>query len=719
MILLATASRSHNVQLMFRTLAALITALMGTAPVLAAQHPIAIDIKSSQTIATFDPQTAFGATIDAHPAGEAAHIFTKQNIEAMRSAGFQPLSYRLMTELAGEAWHWNPEGSWSDPTRQQGYWTSAAKPSTPIQRSYAYRLPRRGNTRDQATQSDYSRIDDGNRDTFWKSNPYLDEHFAGEPHPQWVLVDLGTPHDVDTVRILWGDPYATDFRIQYWRGDDPINVPGDGDWIDFPYGVMTGKDGGSSVVMVASAPLSVRWLRIFMTASSHTTGTPSADVRDSLGYAIRELSIGTTTGGAFHDVIQHGRSQATQTFIWVSSTDPWHRATDRDDSVEQLGFDALYRTGLTNGLGALMPVALLYGIPDDAAAEVSWLKSRGYPVSGIEMGEEPDGQVVSPEDYGALYRQFARSIHSIEPTLRLGGPAFQSTVDYVEFWPMQRSQVAGRGTHENAETSWIGRFVEDLRSHDELDDFGFFSFEWYPFDDLCTSAQNQVESAHAMLRPVLERWRREGVPQSIPWLATEYGYSSFEGQPEVDLDAAIVNLDFVAQFLSLSGTGAYFYGYEPEGLLKNAHCPTWGNLLLFVSDAEHRIRFRVPAYHAARMLTTEWCAKSGKHVMEQVSVEPSTPAITVYALRRPDGSRSLLVINSGTVSTRVAVAIDGRPAQRLHVVQYSPQQYTWRAAGANGHPLKSKPPAQRDYKTAPRDGIRVPARSITVMSGNW
>ena len=34
-------------------------------------------------------------------------------------------------------------------------------------------------------------------------------------------------------------------------------------------------------------------------------------------------------------------------------------------------------------------------------------KKRGYPVSHIEMGEEPDGQYMLPEDYGALYLQFA------------------------------------------------------------------------------------------------------------------------------------------------------------------------------------------------------------------------------------------------------------------------------------------------------------------------
>src|ERR1700694_42371 len=121
-----------------------------------ATPPLTIDVSLDEPLHAFDPQTAFGATIDAHGAGESDQIFTRQNIDAMLSAGFKPLSYRLATELAGEAWHWNPTGSWSDPSRHEGYWTSDATSRSPIDVSYGYRLPRRGNTLDQAQNDSYS-----------------------------------------------------------------------------------------------------------------------------------------------------------------------------------------------------------------------------------------------------------------------------------------------------------------------------------------------------------------------------------------------------------------------------------------------------------------------------------------------------------------------------------------------------------------------------------
>ena len=688
------------------------------------QNPIRIVVDRQRVIASFDPRIAFGATIDAHGRGENAAIFTKKNVEAMLSAGFQPLSYRLATELAGEAWHWNPEGSWSDRARHEGYWISSAVSRSPIELSYGYRLPRRGNTIDQAHNESYSRIDDGDQTTFWKSNPYLDEHFtrnSNEIEPQWLLVDLGAKHGVDAVRVAWGAPFASDYRIEWWSGDDPINNPAEGAWRTFRNGIVSGSTGGTRLTPLGERR-DIRYLRVVMTRSSGT-GT-GRDIRDRLGFAVREIGVGTmrmkgremtTPGPRGHlvDWVRHGAGTRLQSVIWVSSTDPWHRAIDIDRDTEQLGLDALYASGLTRGLGTIIPVSLLYGVPEDSAAEIRYLRSRHHPISFVEMGEEPDGQSFSPEAYGALFEQWAAALHTVDPALRLGGPCFQSTNDIVAFWRDARH----RGT------SWIGRFAEMLRRDGRIGELGFLSFEWYPFDDLCVPAGRQLVDAPALLERVLQAWRDEGAPTSIPWIATEYGFSSYAGEPEVDLHGAILNADFAADFLSLGGASSYFYGYEPDVLIREESCPTWGNLALFLSDDEHRIRQPLATFYAARLLTTEWVTASGQQTMHRVSLEPATPLVTAYSVERPDGQFALLVFNKDAAGDRrMTISNAGHAPQSplfagtVDVIQYGRDQYRWHTAGPRGYARPDDPPDRHALVDGGSD-FRLPSLSITVIRG--
>jgi F5/8 type C domain/Glycosyl hydrolase catalytic core len=550
-----------------------------------------LTVDTEHPLARFDPRVAIGATVDGHGEGDNEEIFTPANIRAMLSAGFQPLSYRLATELRGEAWHWNPRGTWSG--HNEGYWTSDADSPEPILASYGYRLPRRGNTLDQAHNDDYSRIDDGDLTTFWKSNPYLDS-------PQWILVDLGAVHHVDRVEIVWGTPAATEYAIERWSGpDDPTKTPTIGAWV--------------------RTDVSTRWLRVVMTRSSHVD---AKDWRDAAGFAVAEISV----FDGDRDLVRHAPRHNAQSIIWVSSTDPWHRAIDIDTSLEQPGFDLIAKSGLTRGLPMLTPVSLLYGTPEDAANEIRYLRKRGIQVTHVEMGEEPDGQNIAPEDYAALYRRWAKAL---DPELKLGGPAFQSTRDYVAFWPDARGR-----------TSWIARFLDALGDTR----FDFFSFEWYPVDDVCSDARTNLLDAPRLYAEVLARWRREGLPESVPLLVTEYGWSSYAAKEELEMTGAIFNTEFLADFLASGGAVAYFYGLEPQPPFREPRpCATSGNLTLFVADDEHRIVRRVPAFDAARKVMREWLAPRGEHMM--LPVRGTDALLRAWAVRRPDGSVSLLLLN--------------------------------------------------------------------------
>src|ERR1051325_4043129 len=348
-----------------------------------------ITIDASRPTNRIVPSHARGAGVDGHAKGVNDLQLTPANVREMLSAGFKSLTYRLRTELAGDVWHWNPRGTWSEAQSRQGYWISDANPGEPISLSYGYSLPRRGNTIDQANNADYSRLDDGDTETFWKSNPYLDRRFTGEDnklHPQWIVIDFEKPVPINMVRILWGQPFARICKIQYGNFDDvsdiALNAPGtwkDFPWRDFTGGLSSDPKAKGLMLQVARAPIKARWIRIIMTQSSGASAQPTDDVRDRLGFVVKELSAGgLDSRGHFHDRMHHGKSIKKQTIIYVSSTDPWHRESDLDEGVEQVGVDRIYQTGLTNNLPMLVPTGLLYDTPENAASEIRYLRARAH-----------------------------------------------------------------------------------------------------------------------------------------------------------------------------------------------------------------------------------------------------------------------------------------------------------------------------------------------------
>ena len=79
-------------------------------------------------------------------------LFTEPATKQVLSAGWQTVTYRQNTELKVEAWHWNPKGTWSDPSGK-GYFTGSDTPGELIRNSYGYPLPHRGFTRNEGSET--------------------------------------------------------------------------------------------------------------------------------------------------------------------------------------------------------------------------------------------------------------------------------------------------------------------------------------------------------------------------------------------------------------------------------------------------------------------------------------------------------------------------------------------------------------------------------------
>src|SRR5581483_5282324 len=379
-------------------------------------------------------------------------------------------------------------------------------------------------------------------------------------HPQWVVIALGEMQDVNAIRIAWAEPYARVYDVQYWVGNgDAMDEQDKGEWKPFETGGVKNAKGGTVTLRLGSSPVKTRFVRIIMTASSNTCDTHgSQDRRNCVGYAIRELYLGTTDNqGSFKDVMQHSPDQK-QTLTLCSSVDPWHEpsdlyvAPDRMESGDQPGWDLFFTSGITRGLPAIVPVAMLYSTPEDAAAQMAYIKRRGYPVSYIEMGEEADGQYMQPEDYGALYLQFATALHKVDPTFKLGGPSFQGVTEDIKVWPDSKSR-----------TSWLGRFLDYLKAHNRMQDLSFMSFEHYPYDGCETPWKNLYQEPR-LIEHIIDVWHDDGLPKDIPLLDTET--NAHGGAASVDIFGALWLADSFAGFLTAGGKSTHYYhllSYSP------------------------------------------------------------------------------------------------------------------------------------------------------------
>ncbi len=640
----------------------------------------------------FVPNETLGAGVDRIAADAIDKDLLQPNLGQTLASGWQPVTYRQNTELAVEAWHWNPQGTWSDTSGAggKGYFTGSATPTEMLRYSYGYSLPRRGFTRNDGTDNvGFSRLTDGDLNTFWKSNPYLTQRFTGESdalHPQWVVMDLAQVQQVNSIRIAWGEPFARRYVVQYWTGDDPIKAVTRGTWQTFAQGSINEGKGRSETIRLSGSPVGVRFIRIWMTESSNTCETESAadsksnDPRNCVGYAIRELYLGTSTeDGAFHDILRHTADQE-QTTTYVSSVDPWHQPSDLGSTKQaQVGFDLFFTSGVTRGLPAMIPVAMLYDTPDNAAAEIAYLKKRGYPISYVEMGEEADGQYMLPEDYAALYLQWATAIHGVDPSLKLGGPSFQGVNKDIEVWPDASGNV-----------SWTARFVNYLKQHRRMNDLSFFSFEHYPFDP-CRTPWGMLYDEPELVSHIMQVWHEDGIPADMPMLITEGNLSSGASETYQDMFSGIWLADYIGSFLNSGGKGVYFFHYLPLQMEPGCNSSP-GTFGMFSIDANYQIQQPLAQFFVAQLINLEWAQPGGgEHQVFAAKADVPDGAghelVTAYAVKRPDGTLAVMVVNRDQQNAhKVRIAVQGAAdknnlfAGEVEVSTFGSGQYQWHPA---------------------------------------
>ncbi len=676
-----------------------------------------VDVTRGHAIKSFDPDSALGSSIDVLSHDGIDKVYTPHIIQESLSAGWGPITYRNNSELRMAAWHWTENGTWSDPAHKSGYFTGSTDLKEPVRYILSYALPHRG----FSTSGD--RPLQGPNLSYWKSNPYLTRKFTGESdalHPQWVIVDLKAEKPVNAIRIAWASPYATTYQVEYWVGKRALDFDAgpQGEWKVFPAGALKNAQGGTVNLKLADAPVTTQYVRILMTESSNTCDLHGADdVRNCVGYAIQEIRVGSVDSNGALAEVQKNFSERPTTYN-SSSIDPWHSAADVNDTggYQHSGFDLFFTSGLTNNLPAMIPVTMLYGTPDDAAAQIAYIEKRGYRIGYVEMGEEPDGKHAMPEDYGALYIQWAAAIHKVDPQLKLGGPVFEGVNEDIRVWPDAQGRI-----------SWMGRFVDYLKTHGRISDLAFVSFEHYPFEP-CDITWKTLYTEPQLMKHILQVWRDDGVPKEVPLMVTENHLAAALTGPMTTIFAALWLADNVGSFFEGGGAAFYHSPIQPQGIQKT--CLGWSSWSNFVSDEDYNIQGYTSPYYAAHMINQEWVQhRSGVHQMFPSSTDikdaEGNVLVTSYAVHRPDGNWSIMLVNrdeNNPHSVRVRFEEskskqDASFSGPVTLVTFGADQYVWIDDGPNSHADPDHPPVATVVNAGSQTTFTLPRASITVLRG--
>jgi hypothetical protein len=273
----------------------------------------------------------------------------------------------------------------------------------------------------------------------------------------------------------------------------------------------------------------------------------------------------------------------------------------------------------------------------------------------------------------------------------------------------------------------MGRFVDYLKAHGRLSDLAFVSFEHYPFET-CEITWKSLYSEPELMKHILQVWRQDGVPESVPLMVTESNIAAQLTGPMSTIFAGLWLADNVGSFFEGGGAAFYHSPIQPQDIHNT--CEGWASWSNFESDEFYHIQGYTSFYFAAQMINNEWVQhRSGLHHMfassSDIKDTDGNVLVTSYAVHRPDGEWSLMLINRDENNPHpVKVAFSDPKSNRdasfagaVRFATFGSEQYVWINDGPNSHADPDGPLAGRTVMADSDTVFTLPKASITVIRG--
>lgn len=151
---------------------------------------------------------------------------------------------------------------------------------------------------------------------------------------------------------------------------------------------------------------------------------------------------------------------------------------------------------------------------------------------------------------------------------------------------------------------------------------------------------------------------------------------------------------------------------------------------MFMVDDRYQIQQKTSQFFAAQLITQEWAEpEDAEHRLYAASSDVKDSAghmlVTAYALQRPDGQWSLMLINKDPDHPHlVRLVFHNADAKRdtyfqgtITMITFGSVQYQWHAARKKGYADPDGPPASAQLTGGENTQYNLPTASVTVLRG--
>ena len=174
--------------------------------------------------------------------------------------------------------------------------------------------------------------------------------------------------------------------------------------------------------------------------------------------------------------------------------------------------------------------------------------------------------------------------------------------------------------------------------------------------------------------------------------------------------------------MTAGAAATYFFHYMPSPGRIN------GFLIL---DEKYNVVGYPPQYLATQVITKEWVQPvDAPHKLFKASSDVTDAAgtllVTAYAVERPDGQWSVMLVNRDQYNDRAVKIVfndaetghDRHFSGRVDRITFGSAQYTWHPQGERGHADPDGPPSKSTVSGGAETLYKLPMASITVLRGS-